>query len=159
MRRLSETMTTTRRLLATEYTTRLLLICALALPLVLSSCQSNPAKPQTDGQTTSQTNDLPDFGKDPATESEYVTVLLSNGMVLFGKLHGLGSPYPVLTEVYYVQTVTDPGTQKPTSVLVKRGKEWHAPDRTILMASQILLIEPVTKDSKVRQLIEADKSK
>ncbi len=69
-------------------------------------------------------------------------------------------PFPTLTDVYYVQTVEDPTTKKPTSVLIERGKEWHAPDRTVLNASQIILIEPVTKDSKVMQVIaEAEKNK
>ncbi|MBI3664313.1 MAG: hypothetical protein HY234_14855 [Acidobacteria bacterium] len=101
-----------------------------------------------------QSDDIPSFGKDEKSESEYYAVLLTNGQVYFGKLHDLGSSHPVITDVYYVQTTEDPITKRPTSVLVKRGGEWHAPSRTILNASQILLIEPVAKNSKVRQLIE-----
>lgn len=101
------------------------------------------------------TGDIPAFGHQ-ASETAYRAVLLTDGMVLFGKLHGVGTPYPVMTDVYYLQTVTDPKTKKPTPVLVKRGSEWHAPDRTILNASQILLIEPVTENSKIMQLIRRE---
>lgn len=101
--------------------------------------------------------DLPTYGRE-SSETDFRAVLMSNGMVLFGKLHGLGTPYPVLTDVYYVRTVQNAAKQS-TSVLVKRGDEWHAPDRTILNANQIVLIEPVTKDSKVMQIIAESKAK
>ena len=39
------------------------------------------------------------------------------------------------------------------SPLVKRGKEWHSPDRMILNANMIVLIEPVSPGSRVAQLI------
>lgn len=130
---------------------RALLTSALAVGL--SGCQMATQKKEISG-------DIPEYGKSEVLESDYRAVLMSNNMVLFGKLHGLGTPFPVLTDVYYVQTVEDPTTKKPTNVLIKRGKEWHAPDRTVLNASQILLIEPVTKDSKVMQVItEAEKNK
>lgn len=32
-------------------------------------------------------------------------------------------------------------------------KEWHGPDRMILNAERILLVKPVTKGSKVAELI------
>lgn len=103
------------------------------------------------------TGDLPAYGHE-ASETAFRAVLMSNGMVLFGKLHGLGTAYPVLTDVYYVRTVED-AAKKPTSVLIKRGSEWHQPDRTVLNADQIVLIEPVTKDSKVMQIIDESKAK
>jgi hypothetical protein len=103
------------------------------------------------------TDAFPAYGQE-ASETAFRAVLMSNGMVLFGKLDGLGTPFPVLTDVYYVRTVED-AAKKPTSVLVKRGNEWHQPDRTILNANQIVLIEPVTKDSKVMQIIDESKAK
>ena len=92
-----------------------------------------------------------------ATGSGYSAVLLANGSVYFGKLEGLGSPYPVLHDVYYVQTVTDPETKKVTSILVKRGKEWHAPDRMTINDKSIVFVEPVGAGSKVAQLIAESK--
>jgi hypothetical protein len=89
----------------------------------------------------------------PALSAEYHAVLLSNGSVYFGKLEGLGSSYPVLRAVYYVQSSVDPQTKAVSSVLVKRGGEWHAPDRMILQASSIVFVEPVSPGSRVSQLI------
>lgn len=123
------------------------------LAITLAGCGGARGPQMVRAATTAATGDVPAYGQQPE-ESQYRAVLMSDGMVLFGKLHLLGTPYPVLTDVYYVQTATDPKTHKPTSVLVKRGQEWHAPDRTVLNASQIVLIEPVTNDSKVMQLIE-----
>lgn len=83
----------------------------------------------------------------------YQAVLLSNGSAYFGKLKGLGTPFPVLTDVYYVQSRQDPQTKQVTNILVRRGKEWHAPDRMILNANMIVLVEPVNPSSRVAQLI------
>jgi hypothetical protein len=88
----------------------------------------------------------------------YQAVLLPNGAVYFGKLEGYGGPHPVLTEVYYVVSQTDPETKKVTNMLVKRGKELHAPDRMYLTPNQILLVEPVGPTSKVSELIQQSKS-
>jgi hypothetical protein len=89
----------------------------------------------------------------PKLETDYQAVLLTNGQVYYGKLHGLGSAYPVLTDVYYVQTGVDPATKQSKSVLLKRGNEWHSPDRAVLNGRQILMVEPVTAGSRVAHLI------
>jgi len=83
----------------------------------------------------------------------YQAVLLTNGSAYFGKLEGYGTPRPVLTEVYYIVTQTDPETKQSKNVLVKRGKELHEPDRMYLNPNQILCVEPVGEKSKVAQLI------
>jgi hypothetical protein len=83
----------------------------------------------------------------------YQAVLLTNGSAYFGKLEGYGSPHPVLTEVYYIVTQTNPDTKQNNNVLVKRGKELHEPDRMYLNPQQILCVEPVGPNSKVAQLI------
>jgi hypothetical protein len=88
----------------------------------------------------------------------YQAVLLSNGSAYFGRLEGLGTPYPVLRDVFYVQSVTDPQTKQVSNILVKRGKEWHAPDRMILNANMIVLVEPVSTGSRVAQLISQAKT-
>jgi hypothetical protein len=89
-----------------------------------------------------------------AFETPYQAVLLSNGSVYFGKLQGLGTAFPVLTDVFYVQNVPNPETKQNSTVLVKRGKELHSPSRMLLNASQIVLVEPVGTNSRVAQLIE-----
>ncbi|MGA8142690.1 MAG: hypothetical protein WB987_02245 [Candidatus Acidiferrales bacterium] len=83
----------------------------------------------------------------------FQAVLLTNGSVYFGHLQGYGSHQPVLTEVYYVATQTNPETKQSTNVLIKRGKELHEPDRMYLNPQQILFVEPVGPSSKVAQLI------
>lgn len=83
----------------------------------------------------------------------YQAVLLTNGSAYFGKLEGYGNPHPVLTEVYYIVTQTNPDTKQNNNVLVKRGKELHEPDRMYLNPTQILCVEPVGPNSKVAQLI------
>lgn len=89
--------------------------------------------------------------------TQYEAVLLTNGSVYFGRLEGLGSPYPVLHDVYYVQSNVNPETKAVTNVLVKRGKEWHGPDRMIINERSIVFVEPVGPDSKVAQLIAESK--
>ena len=89
-----------------------------------------------------------------AFETPYQAVLLSNGSVYFGKLQGLGTAFPILTDVFYVQNVPNPETKQNSTVLVKRGKELHSPSRMLLNASQIVLVEPVGANSRVAQLIE-----
>lgn len=99
-------------------------------------------------------------GPGPLTTT-YHAVLLTNGQVYFGKVERIGtpwSPYTVLTEVYYVQVVQNPDTKQSTNVLIRRGKEWHAPDHMILNSNLIMMIEPVTEDSKVARLIAEEKA-
>src|SRR5271167_803964 len=83
----------------------------------------------------------------------YQAVLLTNGSAYFGKLEGYGTPRPVLNEVYYIVTQTNPETKQSSNLLVKRGKELHEPDRMYLNPNQILCVEPVGEKSKVAQLI------
>jgi len=89
----------------------------------------------------------------------YAAVLLDNGQVYYGKLTNSGSRFPELTDVYYIQSQANPDTKAVNSVLVRRGSEWHGPDRMFLNQRHIILIEPVGTNSKVAQLIEADKAK
>jgi hypothetical protein len=88
----------------------------------------------------------------------YQAVLLSNNSVYYGKLAGFGTVSPVLTDVFYIVSQTNPETKQVSNVLVKRGKELHGPDRMYLNANNIVFVEPVGTDSKVAQLInEANK--
>ena len=84
----------------------------------------------------------------------YQAVLLSNGAVYYGKLSDYGTHSPVLNDVFYIVTKTDPETKQVSNVLVKRGKELHGPDRMYLNSTQIVFVEPVGPDSKVAQLFD-----
>ena len=85
--------------------------------------------------------------------SPYQAVLLTNGSVYFGKLEGYGGSAPMLRDVFYVVSHIDPTTKQPSNVLVKRGKELHAPDRMYVNPNQIVFVETVGAGSKVSQLI------
>jgi len=93
----------------------------------------------------------------PEITTPYAAVLLDNGNLYYGKLVNAGSSFPELTDVYYIQSQVNQDTKAVTSVLVRRGNEWHGPDRMFLNDRHIVLIEPVGTNSKVAQLIEADK--
>ncbi len=117
--------------------------CLAGLILLLSAGCAAPAKTEAQAVTFS---------------TPYQAVVLINNSVYYGKLSGWGTPTPVLTDVYYILSKTDPDTKKVSNVLIKRGKELHGPDRMYLNPSQIILVEPVGPDSKVAQLIsEASK--
>jgi hypothetical protein len=85
----------------------------------------------------------------------YQAVLLSNGVVYYGKLEGYGTPRPMLTDVYVIITQTNPDTKQTNKGLFKLDKveELYQPDRMYLNPSQILGVEPVGPNSKVAQLI------
>ena len=83
----------------------------------------------------------------------YQAVLLTNGSVYFGHLQEYGTPHPVLTDVFYVVSQTNPETKQVSNVLVKRGKELHEPDRMYINPSQILFVETVGTNSAVAKHI------
>jgi len=101
--------------------------------------------------------DRGDRRKGPEITTNYSAVLLDNGNIYYGKLTSAGASFPELTDVYYIQSQVNQETKAVTSVLVRRGNEWHGPDRMFLNERHIVLIEPVGMGSKVAQLIEADK--
>ena len=89
----------------------------------------------------------------PELSTPYHAVALMNGQVFFGRVEALGTDYTVLRDVFYIQSRQNPETKQVANILIKRGGEWHAPDRMILNRQQVLLIEPVKDDSQVAKLI------
>jgi len=51
-------------------------------------------------------------GADLRFDTTYQAVLLDNSSVYFGKLQGDGTDYPVLTDVYYVQSQMNQETKE-----------------------------------------------
>jgi hypothetical protein len=74
-----------------------------------------------------------------------------------GQVEGLGTPYPVLKDVYYIQSNVNQATKAVANALVKRGTEPHQPDRMIINEKAIIFVEPVGPDSRVAQLIKESK--
>jgi ABC-type xylose transport system permease subunit len=95
----------------------------------------------------------------PRFDVPFQTVLLDSGQVYFGRISGLGTDYPVLRDVYYIQSTTNPETKQVSNVLIRRGNEWHGPDFTVVNARHIVMIEPVGANSKVAQLIAEQEKK
>ena len=87
------------------------------------------------------------------SDTPYHAVLLDNGSVFFGQVEGFGTPFVVLRDVYYVQSRVNPENKQTQNVLIKRGKEWHSPDRMVINANKIVFFEPVATDSTVAKLI------
>jgi hypothetical protein len=96
---------------------------------------------------------------EPHFDAPFQAVLLDTGLVYYGKISGLGGAYPILKNVYYIQTSTDPQTKAVSNVLIRRGNEFHGPEFTVLAARHIVMIEPVGVNSKVAQLIAEQEKK
>jgi hypothetical protein len=92
--------------------------------------------------------------KDLDLDTEYQAIFMDNGQVFFGKLENAGSAYPLLKDVYYIGRQASPDGKQVANMIVKRGNEWHGPNRMYLNASHIIVIEPVSATSKVAQLIK-----
>jgi hypothetical protein len=111
------------------------------------------------GGLTGCTAARPVAADEPHFEVPFQAVLLDTGLVYYGKISGLGSAYPILRSVYYIQTSTDPQTKAVNNVLIRRGNEFHGPEYTVLAARHIVMIEPVGANSKVAQLIAEQEKK
>ena len=86
--------------------------------------------------------------------TDYQAVFLDNGQVFFGNIEDPGSQYIQLSDVFYVRSEPVKDTKEVKSVLIKRGSEWHGPDRMYINSNHITLIEPVAPTSKVGELIK-----
>jgi hypothetical protein len=89
----------------------------------------------------------------PKLDTPYQAVLLTNNTVYIGRLQGFGTPYPVMRDVFYIQTRVNPETKQAGNALVRRETTWHSPTYMILDEKQIVMIEPVGKYSRVAELI------
>jgi len=90
--------------------------------------------------------------------TEYQAVYLDNNQVFFGKITETSSPFPILRDVFFVQTQVDREKKETKHLLIRRGVEGHGPDFMRLNARHIVVIEPVAPDSRVAQLIREAKT-
>ena len=91
--------------------------------------------------------------------TEYQAVYLDNGQIFFGKLGETGNPFPILRDVFFVQTqLIDKDKKETRNLLIRRGAEGHGPDFMRLNGRHIVVIEPVAPDSRVAQLIREAKA-
>jgi hypothetical protein len=99
------------------------------------------------------------FGEKIKFTTPYQAVQLNNGSAYFCKIEGLGTRYPILRELYFIQSQQNPETKQVSNTLLKRGNEWWQPDQMIVNANDIVSIEPVSPNSRVAELIEEAKEK
>src|SRR2546423_11630315 len=57
----------------------------------------------------------------PAFDTPFQAVLLDNGQVYYGKVEGLGTDFPKVNDVYYIQQTQNPATKEVSNVLIRRG--------------------------------------
>lgn len=88
-------------------------------------------------------------------KTEYQGIVLVNGLGYFGKIEKMGRNFIELSDVYYVENQKSSETVQ--TILIKRGNEIHGPDRMYINIAHIIMIEPVAKDSKIAQSINATK--
>jgi len=94
-------------------------------------------------------------------DTEYKAVFLDNGQVFFGKIEEVGPTYVMLKDVFYVQSQViqqEKDKKEVKSILIKRGNEWHGPDLMYVTTRHIVVIEPVSPNSRVAQLIKEAKA-
>jgi hypothetical protein len=89
--------------------------------------------------------------------TDYQVVFLDNGQTFIGKIEMVDSPYPLLKDVFYIQRQVNKDTNEVKNILIKRGSEWHGPDRMYINSKHIVLIEPVSPKSMVAKLIKEAK--
>ena len=121
---------------------RSLVFVPLALLLVTSACTKAPEQ-------------------QIKLDTEYKAFFLANGQVFFGRLEESGPAYVLVSDVFYVQSQVvqqDKDKREVRNILIKRGNEWHGPDRMYINTSQLAVIEPVNANSKVAQLIKDAKA-
>jgi hypothetical protein len=92
-------------------------------------------------------------------KTEYQATLMSGGLAYYGKVEKIGNNFIEMTDVYYVQNQQNPETKEIRGILVKRGKEWHGPDRLYLNMAHVIMIEPVAADSQIGQMIKGLRTK
>ena len=84
----------------------------------------------------------------------YQAVFLTNGSTYFGRLQEQGSDWFVLSDVFYLSSSDQSGTQ-----LIKRGGEPQGPKEPMLISrQQVLFIENMRDDSDIVALIRRFKS-
>jgi hypothetical protein len=86
--------------------------------------------------------------------SAYQAVFLANGSTYFGKLQPQGDEWFVLSDIFYLSSSDQAGTQ-----LIKRGSEPQGPkEPMIIPRDQILFIENLRDDSEIVSAIKKFKS-
>lgn len=93
------------------------------------------------------------------SDSGYFAVLTNNGQAFYARVARSDRDYLLLDDVYYVKQVTNPETKAVSNVLVRRGKEIHAPTAMAVVKSSVAFVEPIGVDSEIANKIKEIESK
>lgn len=88
----------------------------------------------------------------PLITTPYQAVVLENGAVFYGRIHHLGTDYPVLRDAFSIRYEAGADGQ-PRYVVMKRTDEVNGADHMIIAATAIAFVEPVRPDSIIGRLI------
>jgi hypothetical protein len=93
--------------------------------------------------------------------TEYTSIFLDNGQVFVGRLEKAEPSYILLKDVFYVKSwvIQDNDQNKEIrNTISARRNEPHSPSFTYISTAHILVIEPVSNNSKVSELIKKSKT-
>ncbi|MBN1570822.1 MAG: hypothetical protein JXA73_23480 [Acidobacteria bacterium] len=95
-------------------------------------------------------------------DTEYTSVFLDNGQIFVGKLEKVDSSYILLKDVFYIKSWVvqdkDDQSREIRNTISMRIEEANNPAFTYINAQHILVIEPVSSNSKISDLIKKAKA-
>lgn len=96
----------------------------------------------------------------PASPTGYYAAFMnSNNVVLYGKLERVKDGWAVFSDVHFIRSAPDPQNRQVSNQLAKRGQEWHQPAESAVPISSILVLEPVSNDSRVMAMIRDQRAR
>ena len=91
-------------------------------------------------------------------DTEYTSVFLDNGQIFVGKLEREDSSYVLLKDVFHIKSWVvqdkDDQSKEVRNTISIRSSEANSPAYTYINVQHILVVEPVSRDSKVSELIK-----
>ena len=94
-------------------------------------------------------------------DTEYTSVFLDNGQIFVGKLEKADPPYILLKDVFYIKSwlIQDKDQSKEIkNTISMRSSEPNNPAFTYINTQHILVIEPISSNSKVSEMIQKAKA-
>jgi len=92
-------------------------------------------------------------------KTEYQSIQLDNNMSYFGKIKKIGANYIELTDIYLVAPTHNVETKQGESRIIKRSKEMYGQDRMYINMQHVVVIEPVSPDSRLFRALKYTRSK
>ncbi len=94
-------------------------------------------------------------------DTEYTSVFLDNGQIFVGKLEKADASFILLKDVFYVKSWVVQGKEDQNkeirNTISLRSSEANSPAFTYISMQHVLVVEPVSSDSKISELIKKAK--